>query len=196
MPNPWALALGAQAQDLHPRLRDYFSQIPEGSVGRGVGTFAVVGTPRRWVWPILRILAREGVAFAVWETDVPFSIVNRPGTSSVLAERTFVFDKSTRVMIDAISFRDGVLVDRLGRHGRLVVTLRASVVDRALEVRSTRVAIAGVTIPRFVAPHVALTERFDEADGLQHVSLTLTSPALGRIYVYAGSFRYSIEVGE
>ncbi len=98
-------------------------------------------------------------------------------------------------MTDAITFTDGTLVDRLGRHGRVAVTLRAEVVDHALEVRSSRVAIAGVRIPRFMAPRVHLIERFDDSDELQHVSLTLTAPVFGRIYEYAGSFHYSIEAG-
>ena len=196
MPNPWALALGVQVQDLHPRLNDYFSQIPEGAIGRGFGTFASVGTPRRWLWPILRVLARDGVVFAAWEHNVPFSIVNRPMPNGVRAERAFAFEKCMRVMTDAVTYRDGALVDRLGRHGRVVVTLHAVVVDRALEVRSSRVAIAGVRVPGFIAPRVHLIERFDEAADLQHVSLTLTSPVLGRIYEYAGSFHYSIEAGE
>jgi hypothetical protein len=181
---------------MHPRLRDYFSQIPAGSVGRGIGTFAAVGTPRRWLWPVLGVLARDGVVFAVWEHDVPFSIVNRPTPNGVLAEREFTFARATRVMTDAIVFSESTLVDRLGRRGRVVVTLHASVVDGALHVRSSRVAIAGVGIPRFMAPRVRLTERFDDTDELQHVALTLIAPVLGRIYEYAGSFHYSIEAGE
>lgn len=63
---------------LHPRLRTYFGRIPSGHVGRGSGTFSVVGTPRRWVWPVLAVLARDAVLFPVWEHDVPFTVENRP----------------------------------------------------------------------------------------------------------------------
>ncbi|MBE7163154.1 MAG: DUF4166 domain-containing protein, partial [Williamsia herbipolensis] len=63
---------------LHPRLRAYFAAIPPGHVGRGDGVFAVVGTPRRWLWPFLALFARDDVMFPVWERDVPFTVENRP----------------------------------------------------------------------------------------------------------------------
>jgi Domain of unknown function (DUF4166) len=196
VPNPWAQSLGERAHDLHPRLRDYFSEIPSGSVGRGAGTFSRVGSTKWWLRPVLAVLAWDGIVFAVWETDVPFSIENRSAQGGVLAERSFHFEKSTRVMTDAISYIGGTLVDRLGRHGRVVVTLHADVVDRALVVRSSRVSVLGVRVPRFMSPRVHLVERFDDADELQHVSLTLTSPAVGRIYEYEGYFSYAIHEGK
>ncbi|TDN43912.1 uncharacterized protein DUF4166 [Curtobacterium flaccumfaciens] len=63
---------------LHPRLRTYFGPIPPGHVGRGEGVFTVVGTPRRWLWPVLAWFARDDVMFPVWERDVPFTVENRP----------------------------------------------------------------------------------------------------------------------
>ncbi|MET3451881.1 DUF4166 domain-containing protein [Curtobacterium sp. 1544] len=63
---------------LHPRLRTYFGPIPPGQVGRGEGVFDVVGTPRRWLRPVLAWFARDAVMFPVWERDVPFTVENRP----------------------------------------------------------------------------------------------------------------------
>jgi hypothetical protein len=63
---------------LHPRLRAYFGAIPPGHVGRGEGVFRVVGTPRRWLHPLLALFARDAVMFPVWERDVPFTVENRP----------------------------------------------------------------------------------------------------------------------
>jgi hypothetical protein len=63
---------------LHPRLRAYFGAVPPGHVGRGEGVFAVVGTPRRWLWPLLACTALDAVMFPVWERDVPFTVENRP----------------------------------------------------------------------------------------------------------------------
>jgi Domain of unknown function (DUF4166) len=196
VPNPWAEVLGERASELHPRLRDYFSQLPVGSIGRGRGEFSTVGSPRRWLWPILAILVRDGVVFAVWERNVPSSIENRSASGGVVAERTFQFLKSTRVMNDAIDYSDGTLVDRLGRHGCVAVTLHADVVDRALVVRSSRVHVFGVGLPRFIRPRVRLIERFDDKEGRQHVSLTLTSPVLGLLYEYEGYFIYAIHEGD
>jgi hypothetical protein len=77
-PSPYELsAPGHVLARLHPRLRTYFAAVPVGHVGRE-GLFAVVGTPRRWLWPVLALLARDGVVFPVWERDVPFTVENRP----------------------------------------------------------------------------------------------------------------------
>ena len=78
-PSPYQLTTPPDVLDrLHPRLRTYFGPVPPGHVGRGEGVFAVVGTPRRWLWPVLAWLARDGVVFPVWERDVPFTVENRP----------------------------------------------------------------------------------------------------------------------
>ena len=52
--SPYELSIGAEVlARLHPRLRTYFGPVPPGHVGRGEGVFTVVGTPRRWLWPVL-----------------------------------------------------------------------------------------------------------------------------------------------
>ncbi len=53
--------LGDELEALHPHLSDYFSLIPVGKIGRGRGVFATVGTPRRWLYPVLAVLGRLGV---------------------------------------------------------------------------------------------------------------------------------------
>jgi hypothetical protein len=61
--SPWEAALGDVLGGLHPRLRGYFAAIPAGHLGVGEGVFATVGTPRRWLWPLLWFFARDGVLF-------------------------------------------------------------------------------------------------------------------------------------
>ncbi|GMA30395.1 hypothetical protein GCM10025875_03870 [Litorihabitans aurantiacus] len=75
--SPYAAALGPEIAQLHPTLRRYFATIPPGNRGVGEGVFDVAGTPRRWLWPLLRLLQRHGVVLAGWERDVSFRIVNR-----------------------------------------------------------------------------------------------------------------------
>lgn len=78
-PSPYQLTTPPHVLDrLHPRLHAYFGPVPPGSVGRGEGLFDVVGTPRRWLWPVLAWLARDGIVFPVWERAVPFTVENRP----------------------------------------------------------------------------------------------------------------------
>ncbi|HAM25570.1 MAG TPA: DUF4166 domain-containing protein, partial [Microbacteriaceae bacterium] len=42
---------------------------------------------------------------------------------------------------------------------------------------------------------MSLLERFDDASGRQHVSVTLDAPLIGRLYEYSGSFTYEIRAG-
>ncbi|WP_416264466.1 DUF4166 domain-containing protein [Curtobacterium flaccumfaciens pv. flaccumfaciens] len=198
---------------LHPRLRTYFGPVPPGHVGRGEGVFDVVGTPRRWLWPVLAVFARDSVMFPVWERDVPFTVENRPtrvrrgsrvsleARVAVRAHRTFRFRSGSRTMVDAITAEPDGLVDHLGRHGRVSARLRAEVDAHgpdagALRLVSTRVTFRAlgreVRLPARIAPRVLLTERFDDEADLQRVSLVLTAPVLGTLYRYEGAFRYEI----
>ena len=189
--SPWRAALGEDFARLHPRLLAYFSAIPAGRVGRGKGTFDRVGTSRRWLWPVLRVLERRRILFPVWERGVPFTIENRPDGDALRATRTFHFAAGDRSMVDRVSIERGRLVDRLGDGGRLRSELSASVLDGALLLVSRSARWGIMPIP--FAPRLRLVERFDEAVGRQHVALTLESALIGRIYEYSGHFDYRIE---
>jgi Domain of unknown function (DUF4166) len=154
----------------------------------------------------------------VWERDVPFTVVNRPvacahasscadarGRAAVTASRRFRFRSGERTMVDAITATPNGLVDHLGAGQRFEAALAASVVDGALNLESTSVTLRlgrlrsrrlRVVLPRFLAPRVHLTERFDDATGRQHVTLVIDAPVVGRVYEYAGSFHYEIRPGE
>ncbi|MEO6533267.1 MAG: DUF4166 domain-containing protein [Pseudolysinimonas sp.] len=189
--SPWQRALGDEFDDLHPRLHAYFSAIPAGHVGRGSGSFDVVGTPRRWLWPALRVLQRRRILFPVWERNVAFAVENVSDAGAVRALRTFRLAGGDRQMVDAVAIDGGRLVDRLGDRGVLGARLTASVRDGALCLVSTSARWGRVRIP--FAPRVRLTERFDDAVGRQHVALTLESRLFGRIYEYSGHFDYRVE---
>jgi len=217
--SPWQRTVPPEVlARLHPRLRTYFGPIPAGRVGRGEGVFTVVGTPRRWLWPVLAVFARDGVLFPVWEHDVPFTVANRPvrvgrgdpGTGqeaqvAVRAHRTFRFRSGDRTMVDAIAAGPHGLVDHLGRRGRVSADLRAEVDAHGpdagvLRLVSTRVSFRALgrewSLPAFLAPRVTLTERFDDEADRQRVSLVLSAPILGTLYRYEGAFRYAIAPGQ
>lgn len=189
--SPWEAALGDSLAQLHPRLRAYFSPIPAGHVGRGAGTFSVVGTPRRWLWPVLWLLGLDGVVFPVWEHEVPFTVENRWHAGILRGKRTFEFRGASRVMVDAITADGTAIVDRLGRHGRIETRLAPSVVDGVLVMRSTSAhfRLGRLRMPIPFAPRVELRE--EAAGDRQRVSLVMTAPLVGRIYEYAGEFSYS-----
>ena len=193
--SPWERALGERIAELDPGLQSYFGPIPTGSVGRGEGVFEVVGTPRRWLWPVFALLALDGIVFPVWEHAVQFSVANRPtGHGTVAATRTFHFAAGDAVMADEIGITSAGLTDRLGTRGLVAATFDPEVVNGRLVLRST-----GVTLrPGFVrvplgalSPRVTLVERTDGAR--QHLSVRMSLPFLGTIYEYSGSFSYSIE---
>ena len=186
MTSPYERALDLDG--LHPRLRAYFGEIPAGSVGRGSGTFDVVGSRKRWIWPVLWALGKQGVVFPAWRTDVPFTIENRPGNGALHGRRTFHFAHGDRTMVDRISADDG-LVDELGTRRQYRASLIGDVVDGALRLRSTGMRTRwGLPLPG----SVDLTERWDDASGRQHVSVVISAPILGRVYEYAGYFSYEL----
>jgi hypothetical protein len=205
VPSPYEEALGGLIDELHPRLRAYFSEIPSGSTGVGTGTFDTVGTPRLWLWPALVVLGAQGIAFAAWRRRVPFTVLNHPivdafGYPAILAHRLFRFRLRTRRMEDAITAERGRLVDHLGFTRRLSVQLDASVTDGRLTLRSRRVSLrAGrihLPLPRNITPSITLIESFDDSTDSQNVSVTVDLPRVGRVYEYSGSFSYEILAGE
>ena len=198
--SPYRAALGAAFDDLHPRLQAYFDAIPAGAVGQGRGVFDRVGTPRRWLWPVLAVLGNAHVMFPVWERAVPFTVENRPaavdGAPAVAAIRTFHLRGRPVAMVDEIRVEDDALVDRLGAPARVEARFSARVRDGGLRLRSNAVWLlvgrARLRIPRFIAPVVVLTERWDTQTERQFVSIAVTAPGIGRIYQYSGRFRYEI----
>lgn len=212
MPSPYELVLGTELDGLHPRLRSYFAAIPPGHHGLGKGVFDRVGTPRRWLWPLLWLLQRPGVLFPGWHRDVPFVVVNTPGVAGdgfprVVARRHFTFVAGERVMRDSIEAVDRPerggrprLVDNLGRPRLIEAGLDARVIDGAMHLSSTVVAVRlgrlRVPIPAVMAPTVAVVERFDAGTDSQHVAVELSAPLLGRLYEYSGSFHYEIRSGD
>ncbi len=201
--SPYEAALGDRFGLLHPRLRGYFSLIPPGSAGVGEGVFDTVGTRQAWLRPFIRLFADADVLFPVWERDVPFTVVNTStqdaGRPAVTGERTFRLAGGDRVMRDLIAATPDGLVDILGARRRFRALFAAEVVEGGLHLESTRVSVRvgsrQLILPRLIAPRVRLTERFSDADDRQHVVVTVDVPLIGRVYEYAGSFRYEVRAG-
>lgn len=185
-------------EQLHPRLRAYFQTIPDGGIGIGEGVFQRLGTPRRWLWPILRVLERRGVVPACWERDVPFRVENLTVASRAIGSREFHLPGRTWTMRDAVAAtRHGRVVDELGEPALIAACFDVDVRGGALMLTSRAVGVRlgglRLRIPRIVSPVVRLTERFDDAIDRQRVALTIDVPVIGRVYEYRGHFGYRIE---
>ena len=215
--SPYENALGERMHRLHPVVQRYFSAIPAGCVGIGEGVFEEFGTPRRWLWPLLRPLERRGVLVAGYARDVPFRIENRTVAvtgvgatgegegeiGAAVARRTIELpDGPWETRDSVIASGDGVL-ERLGAPWTVSSLFEVGVEDEgdgnggALTLVSRRVGLVvgrlRVRIPRLVAPVVRLREGYDEVGGLQRVEVTMDLPLIGRIYGYRGGFAYRIE---
>jgi hypothetical protein len=191
VPSPYEEALDLAG--LHPKLSAYFAEIPAGMVGRGTGTFDVVGTRKRWLWPVLAVLGRQGVVFAHWGRNVHFDVVNEPFDEVLSGRRTFHFARGDRTMVDLMSVVDGRLVDDLGHARRYRAQLRATIDDGAMVLASTRFAVRIFRAYLRIPGRVVVTERWDDTVERQHVSVVITTPLLGRLYEYSGHFDYRLE---
>jgi hypothetical protein len=184
-------AFGTTLDDLHPRLKPYFTS---GVAGVGTGVFSVVGTPRRWLWPVLWVLGLQGVVYPVWAHNVPFTVRNTPSAAGLSAVRRFHFEGGDRDMVDSISVIDGRLFDDLGSAQRYRAELATNVIGGALMMRSRRMTLrfgrSRIPIP---GPRVVLTERWDDEIDRQHVTVSIVAPVVGLIYEYEGHFDYRLE---
>lgn len=195
--SPYERILGDRLALLHPTLQRYFRTIPDAAVGVGAGMFTAAGSRRRWLRPLFRLAERRGVAFAGWETDIPFRVRNRTVDGRAVAVREFDLPGRTWTMTDAVSLTPGgMLRDEIGC-GAVVATFDVGVRDGALTLTSRRVGVRigplRLRVPGLVAPVIRLVERYDAVRSRQHVDLTIDMPVLGRLYEYRGHFQYTIE---
>jgi hypothetical protein len=189
--------LGADVERLHPVLRRYVSAVPSGMVGRGTGVYAVAGSRRRLLVPVLRLLAWRRVLFPEYGRDVPFTIENRSASDGRLrAVREFRFPGASRRMLDEMRVSDGRIVDRLGRRGGLEVAFDARVEDGMLRLESRALAwrVRRLRVPLPPVAHVVVRERGAGIDPpRQHVDVRVRVRGIGEVFRYAGAFSYRLE---
>jgi len=187
-------ALGKDFADLQPDLRTYFGSIPSGFEGAGFGTYSDAGLRLTALKPLFAVLGLRHIAFPDYGEDVPFTVRNVPGSDGTLrATRRFHFPHATRTMVDSMRVVDGRLVDRIGTAGEIEAEFELAVVDGRLCMVSRRLAlrVLGIRFPLPQIMTVTLQEEMRE-DGTQRVELRVTTPLLGEIYGYAGTFRYAL----
>lgn len=200
--------LGSSYSKLQPQLRDYFSlAVGSGSYGLGTGVFDVVGCPMPWLRPALTPAAAENTFFPEFGRGVPFTIENHAhldpfGRPSLTALRTVDFGSRTRVFEDSTVFdRQHGLLDYVGRHRRLATAMSLEVTATGhLRIASSATRIlAGpvrVALPAFLDAKAYTEQWWDEETGKFHVQTKVIQPQAGAVFVYAGSFDYTLVAAE
>jgi len=187
----WQRALGDDYELLSPGLRDYFARPPEGTVGRGSGRYEVAGSSRRWLRPVLVVLAWRRILFPEFGHGIPFTVTNTPAGAALRGWRTFDFPSRPRVMQDEMRIVDDRLHDFLGRRGELEAQLELEVVDGALRLHTERLWL-NLGRVRLALPRLARIRLVEESvENGQRVSAVLSSPVIGDWFEYTGEFRYA-----
>lgn len=200
------IALGDTAEQLHPAVRRYVAG-PEqpGEVGVGEGVFEVAGS-RFGKWNLLlRPFVGKHLLVSSRETDVPFTVVNRPEappkSPALYATRTFRFRDGEQAFTDVLvpATEPHTLRNRLGDSKRVELELRCWVSgDGHLRLSSRRAWLRlgrlAVRLPRLLGVQVDVQDGFDEGTGRQTIVATVRNPIMGTVLEYRGSFVYHYEV--
>lgn len=200
--------LGSRYNALQPQLRDYFSlAVGSGSYGLGTGVFDVVGCPLPWLRPALAPAAAENTFFPEFGRGVPFTIENHAhldpfGRPSLTALRRVDFGSRARTFEDSTVFdQQHGLLDYVGRHRRLATAMSLDVTAAGrLRIASSATRIlAGplrVVIPAFLDAKAYTEQWWDENIGKFRIQTKVIQPQAGAVFVYAGSFDYTLVAAE
>lgn len=200
--------LGSSYSRLQPQLRDYFSlAVGSGSYGLGTGVFDVVGCPMPWLRPALAAAAAENTFFPEFGRGVPFTIENYAhldpcGRPSLTALRRVDFGSRIRTFEDSTVFdHQHGLLDYVGRHRRLLTALRLdATADGHLRIESsaTRILAGPVTLalPAFLDAKAYTEQWWDDETGKFRVQTKVIQPQAGTVFLYAGSFDYTLVAAE
>ena len=209
MTSPYQAVLGDGLRRPAPAAAGVLRRDPgRRTTASGRGVFDTVGTPRRWLWPALALLGgRRGLPGLASATCRSRSM-NRPGRGrggrAVGARRPRLPPRGRgdgrwcdEISADARGHRRP-----LGRPSpRVEPRFDAAVVDGATAAHVDVASSCGsarmrIPVPALVAPrvdaHRALRRRPGRA---ARVASRCTSPLIGTVYEYAGSFRYSVQSG-
>lgn len=190
-------ALGSDAGDLHPKVRERYSISPEegvATVGRGEMDI------RRGAQflPVLYAMPIRNLLFPESGDDVPFSVTtvayrDEAGHEVMTTRREFEFE-SARRRFDSLTVWDADaerLLDFLGTGGHIVSELHPRVEDGALVVEGGRqwFRVRGhyLPMPEPLAATVEVRDRYDEAEECYYVDAVVETVA-GRVLSYRGAF--------
>lgn len=198
MTGVYALALGDEVADLHPKVQErYGTDSGPGVVTIGRGEMDV--TSGTLALPALYTMTRENLLFPETGTDVPFTVTSaeyktEAGHQVLGMRRAFEFEGTVRHFDSRTIWDDDGerLLDYLGSAGRLVSELHPRVEDGALVVEGgrqwLRVGDQYLPLPGPLAADVTVRDHYDDAAERYGVHAGLRSPLVGEIVTYDGRF--------
>jgi hypothetical protein len=195
-------ALGAQFDQLHPRIQERFALTSAGRrAAIGHGEMHEVWRGRFYTLPFLHVGTWRNIMFPERGHAVPFQIENWAyrdslGRETVTWLRTFRTNGVRSRRFDAYMIYSESrrrIVDYLGTHQHLAVDLELSVDPRGgLRLRSGEQrfyegAIA-FRFPPFFSGVADVCEWFDDAIGRYRIEVAVTNRIWGPLFGYRGSF--------
>ncbi len=198
---PFAAALGEMTGHLPPALREQV--IHPAGARHYRGTMSRVWYAPGWrgalVRPFCWLGRRASAVFSSPGTRVPFELdtvvhADSEAATAMTWVRTFHFAAGSQVFRGVITHdpRRGVLIDRVGRAGRIEVELTPTVDvgTGVLSLRSGRqwlhVARLRLRLPRWLVGSAEIRE-WQGTDGTLYLTLSVRHPLLGEIYGYEGT---------
>ncbi|MBL1077097.1 DUF4166 domain-containing protein [Nocardia sp. 2] len=192
--------MGADFDRLHPELQRRFSVgLDSNTACTGTGVMHRVWRGR-FTKPFLALGATRNILLSRSGTEIPFTIENVPyrdtfGRETVSFVRTFLFPSGVQ-RFDAqmvLDPRGDRVLDYLGTHQHLASELHpVAEPDGSLLIRSGdlhfREGPVDFRMPDALHARAEVRESFDDATGRFRIRVTVTSPVLGPVFGYEGSF--------
>lgn len=197
-----AEVLGSDFARLHPKVQWRFGlQSSDHSAQFGVGVMEEMTHSKLVPPPLLWLGGRRGLFPAGVGKDVPFTITNYAyvdelGRETMSFVRRFAFagrpQGMNSVMVSSAQ-SDAYALDYLGYASDMVVHTRCEVDSHGALVLESEVPrfLLGPLTPKLPAAVSALTtgrEWWDDAEDRHRIEIQVTSPVLGRLFLYRGWF--------
>lgn len=196
-------ALGAEADELHPKVRNRYSIGPADDtvcIGRGRMDISR-GTH---VLPALYAMTARNLLFPEAGRDVSFTVKtagfqDEAGHEVLATIREFTFERKHR-RFDSLTVWDADnerLLDFLGTDGLLVSELHPHVEAGTLVVKAGRqwLRLGDQYVPMYgpLAVDVEVRDRYDDADERYHVTAIIENTLAGHVLSYRGTFTQEID---
>lgn len=193
-------ALGADFEELHPKIQERFGFASDDGVACiGRGTMDYVRNGGVHVYPFLFVGATHNTMFPEENTAVPFEVRNfayedQFGREVVTWLRTFQMPQERQFDAAMVysEARDRI-VDYLGTHHHLAVDIHLSVSDRdGLRLRTGDQRLYwfghGMAFPLVLSARANVHEWYDDDAEQYRIEVKVRNPLVGLVFEYAGSF--------